>query len=74
MATPVVVEWNGQDVPEALRGLPAGRYVLSPVDEAVTLSEEEERGLIIALESARKKVLSHGDAVERARKDHAGSP
>jgi hypothetical protein len=68
MAKPVVVEWNGHDVPEGLRDLPAGRYVLSSVDEAVALTDDEERGLIIALESAQKRVLSHGDVMERARK------
>jgi hypothetical protein len=68
MAKPVVVEWNGHDVPEGLRELPAGRYVLAPVDEAVALSEDEERGLISALESARKAVHPHGDVMEQARK------
>jgi len=68
MAKPVVVEWNGHDVPEELRELPAGRYVLAPVDEAVTLSDEEERGLVIALGSTQKNVLAHGDVMERARK------
>lgn len=67
MAKPVVVEWNGQDVPEGLRELPTGRYVLAPVDEAVVLSEEEERGLIVALESAQKRLLAHSDVREHAR-------
>lgn len=68
MAKPVVVEWNGQDIPEGLRELPAGRYVLAAVDEAVMLSDDEERGLIVALESSKKRVLSHSDVMERARR------
>ena len=38
-----------------------------PVDEAVVLTEDEERGLIVALESARKTVLAHDDVMTRAR-------
>jgi hypothetical protein len=64
----VVVEWNGQDVPEQLRTLPAGRYVVAPVDESVTLSDEEESGLIAALKSAETRVLSHDDVMARAKK------
>lgn len=64
----VVVEWNGQDVPEQLRGLPAGRYVVAPVDESIALSDDEEAGLIAALKSAEKRVLSHDDVMSRAKK------
>jgi hypothetical protein len=64
----VVVEWNGQDLPEQLRELPAGRYVLVPVDEHVPLTEEEKAGLIAALKSAETRVLSHGEVMDRARK------
>ena len=67
MAKPIVVEWNGQDVPEGLRELPPGRDVLAPVDDAVVLSEDEERGLVVALESAQRKVLAHDDVMKRAR-------
>ncbi len=63
----VVVEWNGQDVPEQLRALPAGRYVVASVDEAVSLSEEEEAGLIAALKSAESRVLTHDDVMGRAK-------
>ena len=64
----VVVEWNGQDVPEQLRRLPPGRYVLASVDESVALSDEEEAGLIAALKSAETRVLSHDDVMVRANK------
>jgi hypothetical protein len=70
--TAVVVEWNGQDVPEQLRNLPAGRYVLAPVDEAAALTPEEEAGLIAALKSAETRVLAHDDVMARARKALGG--
>jgi hypothetical protein len=50
-----VVTWNGKDVPPVLRELPAGRYVVEPLeDEAPTLSPEEEAGIEAALESYRQ--------------------
>jgi hypothetical protein len=64
----VIVEWNGQDLPEELRELPAGRYVLAPVDESLTLSDEEAAGLRSALKSAETRVLSHDEVMGRARK------
>jgi hypothetical protein len=49
---PRVVTWNGRDVPEELRELPAGRYVLEPVDdEAPSLTPDEEAGIELALRS-----------------------
>jgi hypothetical protein len=48
-----VIHWNGTDVPEALRSLPAGDYVLAPLDTTPLLSPEEEEGLIEALASLR---------------------
>ncbi len=68
MANAVVVEWNGQDLPEELRELPAGRYILAPVDEAIALSDEEEAGLIAALKSAETRVVTHDEVMGRARK------
>ena len=72
MPSAVVVEWNGRDVPEQLRELPAGRYVLARVDEAVALSPEEEAGLIAALKSAETRVVPHEEVMDRARKILAG--
>ena len=47
--------WNGKDVPPELRELPAGRYVVEPLeDEAPELSAEEEAGIEAALESYRQ--------------------
>lgn len=45
-----VLTWNGRDVPAELSDLPAGRYVVEPVDdEAPALSLEEEAGIDAAL-------------------------
>lgn len=50
-----VVTWNGKDVPIELRELPAGRYVVEPVEEgAPLLTPEEEAGIEAALESYRQ--------------------
>ena len=48
-----VVHWNGHDLPEELSELPAGRYVLEPVDDVPELTPDEEDGLIAALVSLR---------------------
>ena len=52
MAGARVLRWNGKDLPEELRELPAGTYVLEAV-EAPALSEEDEEGLRQALASLR---------------------
>lgn len=49
-----VVEWNGQDVPTGLEGLPPGRYLIEPIDEVRSLSDEEEAGLRQALASVQR--------------------
>lgn len=50
-----VVNWNGKDLPDELRELPAGRYVVEPVDEeAPGLSHDEEAGIEAALASYRQ--------------------
>ena len=53
--TAKVVTWNGKDVPAELRELPAGRYVVEPIDEeAPALTPDEEAGIEAALESYRQ--------------------
>jgi hypothetical protein len=47
----IVIEWDGRDLPEQMRQLPKGRYVVVPVDE-VSLTEEQDAGLRAALDSA----------------------
>ena len=49
----IIVNWNGVDVPEELKGLKKGRYVLLPMDEAPELTEEQEAGLEATLASVR---------------------
>ncbi len=46
-----VVHWNGKDVPDELKELPAGRYVLEAADAVVELTDEEDEGLRQALAS-----------------------
>ncbi len=48
-----VLHWNGTDLPDELRELPAGTYVVEAVDEAPVLSAEDEKGLAEALASLR---------------------
>jgi hypothetical protein len=58
----IVLNWNGEDIPDdvrqrmpaELRGLPRGRYVLEPVDEAPVPSDEDEAGIAAAIESVRQ--------------------
>jgi hypothetical protein len=64
-----IIEWNGSDVPEALRHLPAGRYVVEPVDEVRSLSADEEDGLVQALASLREgRGLEHDQVRSRVLK------
>jgi len=46
-----VLKWNGKDLPQELRSMPAGRYVVEAVDEVPELTREEEEGLVEALQS-----------------------
>jgi hypothetical protein len=50
----VVLHWNGKDVPQELRALPEGRYVVDAVDVAPDLSSDEDAGLEAGLESLRQ--------------------
>jgi hypothetical protein len=60
-----IVTWNGKDLPAEMRELPAGRYVVEPVNiEAPPLSPEEDAGIEAALESYRQGRLVD---VKRAR-------
>ena len=58
---PVVVKWNGNDLPEELRALPAGRYVVEPVDELPPLIPDEDTGIQTALDA-----LGRGEGVDSA--------
>ena len=41
----VVLTFDGKQLPEEMRALPSGRYVLQAVDEVPALTEEEEAGI-----------------------------
>jgi hypothetical protein len=65
MAGARVLHWNGKDIPEELRELPAGTYVVEAVDKAPTLTTDEEQGLAEALASLR---AGEGRTVDQVRK------
>jgi len=59
-----ILTWNGKDVPAELLDLPAGRYVVVPMDEdAPALSPEEEAGIEAALESYRQERVIDAERV-----------
>jgi hypothetical protein len=47
-----VLKWNGRDVPDELRELPPGRYVVESVDHAPELTPEQEDDLAAAIAEA----------------------
>jgi predicted transcriptional regulator len=64
-----VLDWNGEDVPDALRELPPGRYVLQAVDDLVRLAPEDEGGIRAGLEQLdRGEGLTHRDVLDQARR------
>jgi hypothetical protein len=64
MARVRVMRWNGRDIPEELRELPAGAYVVEAVDDAGSLTSEEEQGIAQALRSLR---VGNGRAADQVR-------
>lgn len=59
-----IIDWNGADIPAELRSLPAGKYVIQRADDALT--EDEEQGLVTALDSLRAgNGVPHDEARER---------
>ena len=59
-----VVKWNGRDLPDELRELPPGRYVVESIDSAPALTAEQEDGLLAALAEAD---AGQGVDIEEAR-------
>ena len=67
--TMAIINWNGSDLPDALRPLPAGRYIVEALDDSVSLTPEEEDGLIQALDSLRAgHGIDHDDVRARTMK------
>lgn len=46
---PKVIKWDGSHIPDELKSLPPGRYAIEPVDQVITLTEEEESGILAGL-------------------------
>lgn len=63
MAGARVLHWNGKDIPEELREMPAGTYVVEAID-APELTSDEDRGIARALASLRS---GHGRTVDQVR-------
>ncbi len=59
-----VLKWNGRDLPDELRELPAGDYVVESVDRAPELTPEQEDDLIAAL---REVDAGQGVGIDEAR-------
>lgn len=51
MAGARMLHWNGKDLPEELRELPPGTYVVESIDQPPLLTHDEESGLSAALAS-----------------------
>ena len=58
MAT--IVDWNGREIPDELRSLPPGKYVIERIDDAPALTHAESVGLDAAIASLRQ-----GEGVEK---------
>lgn len=59
-----VVEWDGENVPDEMRSLPPGRYLLESLDEAAALTPEEEEGIRQAMASL---AAGRGHSLEEVR-------
>jgi predicted transcriptional regulator len=77
-----VIDWDGTHLPGELRELPPGRYVVTPIEEDEELTEEEEAGILAALdeldaglgrdaeevmEELRERIREHEDRHRAAR-------
>ena len=61
-----ILHWNGNDVPDELRSLPAGEYVVEPAPRVAVLTADEEDGLRAAMRSVREgDYVSHDDVKRR---------
>lgn len=62
---PRVLTWNGSDVPEELRSLPAGKYVVEAVDDVPVLTAVQEAGL---REAIAETDAGKGESLDEVRK------
>jgi hypothetical protein len=67
-----IIEWDGTHVPEDLRKLPPGRYVIEYVEELDELTPGEDAGIRAALDDLE---AGHGIPYEEAMRElRAGPP
>ena len=45
----LIIDWDGEHLPSALKQAPPGRYILQAVAPSAPLSEDEDQGLSEAL-------------------------
>ena len=45
------MNWDGKSIPDELKALPPGRYVIEALDEAMSLTSDEEEGIRQAMAS-----------------------
>jgi hypothetical protein len=55
----MILKWNGKDLPDELRNLPEGRYVIESLDAVPALTPAQEQGLEEAL-----KELDRGEGAD----------
>lgn len=60
-----MLKWNGRDLPDELRELPPGRYLVEPVDRAPELTPEQEGDLDAAIREADE---GQGVSLDEARR------
>lgn len=61
-----ILTWNGSDLPEALRHLPPGRYVVESLDDTTVLDDDQDRQLREAVQAAAAgRGLDHDEVEAR---------
>jgi len=60
-----MIDWDGTHLPEELRQLPPGRYVLSVVEIDNDMSEEEEAAVLAGLDDSEAGHVVPYDAAMR---------
>ena len=60
-----VIDWDGTRLPDELRGLPPGRYLVAPLDDHDALAPEEDAAVCLGLdELAAGEVVPLGDVIQ----------
>ena len=64
----VIIDWDGHEVPEQLKQLPRGRYIVVSA-EVAPLTEDEDAGLRSALDAAEAGRVKPAEEVRRRLED-----